>query len=38
MQAGILDLLLELQERTGVGMLMITHDLGVARLVSTAST
>jgi len=33
-QAGILDLLMELQERTGVGMLMITHDLGVARLVS----
>ncbi|GLZ15401.1 hypothetical protein Acsp04_56360 [Actinomadura sp. NBRC 104425] len=33
-QAGILDLLLELQERTGVGIWMITHDLGVARLVS----
>ncbi|PRX99697.1 ABC transporter ATP-binding protein [Allonocardiopsis opalescens] len=33
-QAGILDLLLELQESTGVGILMITHDLGVARLVS----
>jgi peptide/nickel transport system ATP-binding protein len=33
-QAGILDLLLELQERTGVSILMITHDLGVARLVS----
>src|SRR3954468_12526098 len=33
-QAGILDLLMELQERTGVGVLMITHDLGVARLVS----
>ena len=33
-QAGILDLLMELQERTGVGILMITHDLGVARLVS----
>ena len=33
-QASILDLLLELQERTGVGMLMITHDLGVARLMS----
>ena len=28
-QAGILDLLLDLQERTGVGMLVITHDLGV---------
>lgn len=33
-QAGILDLLMELQESTGVGILMITHDLGVARLVS----
>jgi peptide/nickel transport system ATP-binding protein len=33
-QAGILDLLMELQERTGIGILMITHDLGVARLVS----
>ena len=32
-QANILDLLLELQERTGIGMLVITHDL-VARLVS----
>jgi peptide/nickel transport system ATP-binding protein len=33
-QAGILDLLMELQERTQVAILMITHDLGVARLVS----
>ena len=33
-QAGILDLLLELQERRGISMLMITHDIGVARLVS----
>jgi peptide/nickel transport system ATP-binding protein len=33
-QASILDLLLELQERTGVGILLITHDLGVARLMS----
>lgn len=33
-QASILDLLLELQERTGIGLLLITHDLGVARLVS----
>jgi peptide/nickel transport system ATP-binding protein len=33
-QAGILDLLLELQERTGIAILMITHDLGVARVVS----
>ncbi|QFU88603.1 ABC transporter ATP-binding protein [Amycolatopsis sp. YIM 10] len=33
-QAGVLDLLMELQERTGVAILMITHDLGVARLVS----
>ena len=33
-QAGILDLLLELQEQRGIGILMITHDLGVARLIS----
>jgi peptide/nickel transport system ATP-binding protein len=33
-QASILDLLLELQEQTGIAILMITHDLGVARLVS----
>lgn len=33
-QAGILDLLLELQDRTRVGLLLITHDLGVARLMS----
>jgi peptide/nickel transport system ATP-binding protein len=33
-QAGILDLLLELQEQTGIGLLLITHDLGVARLMS----
>src|SRR5919199_1846002 len=33
-QAGILDLLLELQERTGIAILMITHDLGVARVMS----
>jgi peptide/nickel transport system ATP-binding protein len=33
-QAGVLDLLLELQEQRGIGILMITHDLGVARLVS----
>jgi peptide/nickel transport system ATP-binding protein len=33
-QAGILDLLLEMQERTGVAVLLITHDLGVARLMS----
>ena len=33
-QAGVLDLLMELQEHTGIGILMITHDLGVARLVS----
>src|SRR3712207_7763950 len=31
-QACILDLLMELQERTGVVILMITHDLGVSRL------
>ena len=33
-QAGILDLLLELQEQTGISLLLITHDLGVARLMS----
>lgn len=33
-QASILDLLLEVQETTGVGILLITHDLGVARLMS----
>ena len=29
-QAGILDLLLELQEQSGIALLLITHDLGVA--------
>ncbi|PRA04412.1 ABC transporter ATP-binding protein [Arthrobacter sp. MYb229] len=33
-QAGILDLLLEIQETSGTSILMITHDIGVARLVS----
>ncbi|MEV0779927.1 ABC transporter ATP-binding protein [Streptomyces sp. NPDC050428] len=33
-QAGVLDLLMELQEQESIGMLMITHDLGVARVVS----
>lgn len=33
-QAGILDLLLEMQEKTKVALLLITHDLGVARLMS----
>jgi peptide/nickel transport system ATP-binding protein len=33
-QAGVLGLLLELQERTGIAILLITHDLGVARVVS----
>jgi peptide/nickel transport system ATP-binding protein len=33
-QAGVLDILLELQERTKIAILMITHDLGVARVVS----
>jgi peptide/nickel transport system ATP-binding protein len=33
-QGGILDLLLELQEQRGIGILRITHDLGVARRIS----
>ena len=33
-QASVLDLLLELQERTGIAILLITHDLGVARVAS----
>ncbi|MEV8390944.1 MULTISPECIES: ABC transporter ATP-binding protein [unclassified Streptomyces] len=33
-QASVLDLLMELQEQESLGMLMITHDLGVARVVS----
>ena len=33
-QAGILDLMLEIQETRGTAILMITHDIGVARLVS----
>lgn len=33
-QAGILDLLMDLQDQTSSGILMITHDIGVARLVS----
>lgn len=33
-QASILGLLLQLQETSGIGILMITHDLGVARLMS----
>ncbi|MCX4830520.1 ABC transporter ATP-binding protein [Streptomyces sp. NBC_01016] len=33
-QAEVLDLLMALQETDGVGLLMITHDLGVARLIS----
>lgn len=33
-QAAVLDLLLDLQERTQVAILLITHDLGVARLMS----
>jgi peptide/nickel transport system ATP-binding protein len=33
-QAGILDLLMELQERTRIAILMIPHDLGIARIVS----
>jgi peptide/nickel transport system ATP-binding protein len=33
-QASVLDLLLELQETTKIALLLITHDLGVARVVS----
>lgn len=33
-QAGILDLMMEIQETRGTSILMITHDIGVARLVS----
>jgi putative phosphonate transport system ATP-binding protein len=33
-QARILDLILELQHRTRVAMLVVTHDLGVARLLA----
>ena len=33
-QARIVELLLEVQERTGVAMLFITHDLDVVRVVS----
>lgn len=33
-QAGILDLMMEIQETRGTAILMITHDIGVARLVS----
>jgi peptide/nickel transport system ATP-binding protein/oligopeptide transport system ATP-binding protein len=34
-QAGIIRLLLRLQERTGMGMIFVTHDLAVARMVAT---
>ncbi len=34
-QARILDLILELQEITGVSMLVVTHDLGVVRHLTT---
>jgi peptide/nickel transport system ATP-binding protein len=33
-QARIIDLLIEIQERTGVSYLFITHDLGVVRAIS----
>jgi putative phosphonate transport system ATP-binding protein len=34
-QARILDLIMELQEVTGVSMLVVTHDLGVVRHLTT---
>jgi putative phosphonate transport system ATP-binding protein len=34
-QAKILDLILELQEQTKAAMLVVTHDLGVVRLLAT---
>lgn len=33
-RAGILDLLFELKDSTGVGMLFITHDLGTLKLIA----
>ena len=33
-QARILDLVLEIQRRTGVAMIVVTHDLGVIRLLA----
>ncbi len=34
-QARILDLILELQERLGIAMIAVSHDLGVIRLLAT---
>ncbi|MPZ36265.1 MAG: ATP-binding cassette domain-containing protein [Rhodospirillales bacterium] len=34
-QARILDLILDLQERLGIAMIAVTHDLGVIRLLAT---
>jgi peptide/nickel transport system ATP-binding protein/oligopeptide transport system ATP-binding protein len=33
-QAGILELIRNLQDETGMGLIFVTHDLAVARLVS----
>jgi len=33
-QAGVLDLVRELQEQTGVAMVVVSHDLGVIRLLA----
>lgn len=33
-QAGVLDLIRELQERTGVAMVVVSHDLSVVRLLA----
>ena len=34
-QAKILDLILEIQQQSGVAMIAVTHDLGVIRLLAT---
>jgi putative phosphonate transport system ATP-binding protein len=34
-QARILDLILELHQRTHLSILLVTHDIGVARMLAT---